>query len=120
MKVTVKSLEQRLTQKTTEVEHLNQVKIENEQVLKENSVQKQQLNTAVKDIDYLKKALDESQDKLKAAKEKAKAHGATESLVSDGLAAPGAQGGPSDGGSLFRKMRKGEKSSRASRTSNYF
>lgn len=32
----------------------------------------------------------------------------------------GGSGGQSEGASLFRKMRKGEKSSRASRTSNYF
>lgn len=55
MKVTIKSLEQRLTTAQTKIEELNSVKGENETMTKKHSILKKQLESSIKEIEGHKK-----------------------------------------------------------------
>jgi len=63
MKVTTKSLEQRLAQAQTKIEELNSVKGENEQANKKLNALKKNLEASIKEIESLKKSGDEVQKK---------------------------------------------------------
>jgi len=113
LKVTLKSLEQRLAQAQTKIEELNAVKGENEAVNKKFATQKKHLETCIKEIEGYKKYQEEIQKKYEALEKKAAAapapipEGESKNTHEATLGA-------------FRKARASNQQSRQSRSSTFF
>jgi predicted nucleic acid-binding Zn-ribbon protein len=73
MKVTIKSLEQRLASAQTKIEELNSVKGENEQLTKKHGVLKKQLEASVLEIEGYKKRQEDMLKKYEELEKKAAA-----------------------------------------------
>lgn len=114
MKVTTKSLEQRLTQSQTKVEELNHVKGENETLKKKFNSLSKNLEEARKEIESQKKQSEDMNKKFEEVSKKA-AEGA------DALEKQGQEGGSyKDTLAMFRQNRGHNQQSRQSRTQHYF
>ena len=110
MKVTIKSLEQRLTTAQTKIEELNSVKGENEQLTKKHGILKKQLEASIKEIEGHKKHQEEMLKKYQELETKAAA----------GQIAVDQQSSYQDTLGAFRKARGGNQPSRQSRASTFF
>lgn len=111
MKVTTKSLEQRLTQAQSRIEELNSVKGENEDLNKKHGALKSQLEKSIKEIENHKKHQKDMQKKYedmqKTAAEGSAAIEAQQTSYTDNLGA-------------FRKARGHKEPSNNSRFSTFF